>query len=175
MVRYTLAVLLLGCLASLSYGDDGFKPVTARRPPRSASEEAEVKSILEEGREQIRNSTGNQHWMRLSVPVLLGETPTGGVIQGTGNVGIIAARVEVFQIIDKENMLVHIGHFGKSEYDRTIFWIKGFDTTGRTDESTGFLSCTVRYVGTQQYATLVGTRTVKVYEPYPLQLLAPVK
>jgi hypothetical protein len=71
-----------------------------------------------------------------------------------GSVGMLSEDLKVFQVIDKNNVIVQHG-------DAQMIWVAGVDTTRLTDGSPLEISQPVKVIGTKQYSTALGsTNTV---------------
>jgi hypothetical protein len=77
-----------------------------------------------------------------------------------GSTGIISGTVHVFQIIDGTNVIVSAG-------DKSIFWVKGIDTSKLVDGEEVELHRAMRVSRTTQYTTVGGsTNTIFMLEPF---------
>jgi len=75
-----------------------------------------------------------------------------------GQIGGIAYLVDIFQVIDKRNMLIKASD--------TVIWLQGFDTAGLVDDGRIKLTELLEVVGTRTYEAAIGTNTIFVVEPF---------
>jgi hypothetical protein len=80
--------------------------------------------------------------------------------QEIGSTGMIAGTLQVFQIIDGDDVIISAG-------EDSLFWVKGMDTSKLVDGQAVELQRALRISGTKRYVTAGGSsKTVFLLEPF---------
>lgn len=196
VTRLGMVLALALALAQHTLGQEGspsLSPEEQRLIDAMASYSDYAMSVIESEAKRTRPQDRNRIRQLESLAKLFKSTPY--VLPRllpwrlkTGDIGLLFGsisgdgdneqnRFRVVQVVDSQNMIVE--SYGKGytideaanaiRRQEKILWITGVDTSGVTDDTYIKLDQIFEVKGTKRYETAIGTNTVFLLSPYPIQ------